>query len=69
LESGDPNCSICSDEFNTPIILDCQHIFCNECISRWFLNEKTCPICRKEHKDAGNFEYYNGSTNIGFSFF
>lgn len=23
-----------------------QHIFCEECISHWFNQEKTCPLCR-----------------------
>ncbi|XP_048412990.2 E3 ubiquitin-protein ligase RNFT1 [Stegostoma tigrinum] len=39
-------CPICQTEFREPILLLCQHIFCEECISLWFNREKTCPLCR-----------------------
>ncbi|XP_078404350.1 E3 ubiquitin-protein ligase RNFT1 isoform X1 [Cetorhinus maximus] len=39
-------CPICQTEFREPILLVCQHIFCEECISLWFNREKTCPLCR-----------------------
>ncbi|GCB77686.1 E3 ubiquitin-protein ligase RNFT1 [Scyliorhinus torazame] len=39
-------CPICQTEFREPILLICQHIFCEECISLWFNREKTCPLCR-----------------------
>ncbi|XP_078278317.1 E3 ubiquitin-protein ligase RNFT1 isoform X1 [Rhinoraja longicauda] len=44
-DSGDI-CPICQTEFREPILLICQHIFCEECISLWFNQEKTCPLCR-----------------------
>ncbi|ELV11288.1 RING finger and transmembrane domain-containing protein 1 [Tupaia chinensis] len=42
----DDICSICQAEFQKPILLICQHIFCEECITLWFNREKTCPLCR-----------------------
>ncbi|GCC30227.1 E3 ubiquitin-protein ligase RNFT1 isoform X2 [Chiloscyllium punctatum] len=44
-EAGDI-CPICQTEFREPLLLICQHIFCEECISLWFNREKTCPLCR-----------------------
>ncbi|XP_038615788.1 E3 ubiquitin-protein ligase RNFT1 [Tachyglossus aculeatus] len=43
---ADDLCSICQAEFQKPILLICQHIFCEECISLWFTRERTCPLCR-----------------------
>jgi len=48
---GTKECSICLEEYNTNdniIILDCNHIFHRECISKWFHNKdiKNCPLCR-----------------------
>lgn len=39
-------CPMCLDRFCDPIILSCKHIFCDECISKWFNQERTCPMCR-----------------------
>lgn len=39
-------CPICQAEFREPVLLTCQHVFCEECISLWFNREKTCPLCR-----------------------
>ena len=25
----------------------CNHKFCIMCISKWFLNKNTCPLCRR----------------------
>lgn len=45
MEAGDI-CPICQADFKQPRVLLCQHIFCEECISHWFNQEKTCPLCR-----------------------
>jgi hypothetical protein len=41
-------CPIC---FEKPVKkcreLNCNHIFCYECIDKWFKNNNTCPICKK----------------------
>ena len=43
------NCSICFENMNDNIKLNCNHIYCENCIKKW-LTEKsnTCPICRTE---------------------
>ena len=43
-------CVICIDDvpMNKPMIrLDCKHVYCEECISKWFNNNKICPQCRE----------------------
>jgi len=68
LESGN-ECVICRDAYVTPIKLECNHIFCEDCIEEWFKREKTCPICRHEIKSAGKLLYADGSTNITIALF
>ena len=44
-------CSICYCEFETGTKirkLYCNHDYHSKCIKKWLLNEKTCPICKKE---------------------
>jgi len=43
-----PDCPVCYDNHVKPVTLDCQHIFCEVCISEWLDKEKTCPVCRSE---------------------
>ena len=50
----DEGCSICiSDvEINKLMIrLDCNHVFCRECIIKWFEKKVTCPMCRKVYNN------------------
>ncbi|XP_054986119.1 E3 ubiquitin-protein ligase RNFT1 [Sorex araneus] len=58
----DDICSICQAEFQKPILLICQHIFCEECISIWFTREKTCPLCRTVISDHIN-KWKDGATS------
>ncbi|KAM4843690.1 E3 ubiquitin-protein ligase RNFT1 isoform 1-T6 [Thomomys bottae] len=55
-------CSICQAEFQKPILLICQHIFCEECITLWFNREKTCPLCRTVISDQIN-KWKDGATS------
>jgi len=42
-------CGICIEDNETGIQLECNHIFCKDCLKRWLTeNKKTCPVCRKE---------------------
>jgi hypothetical protein len=55
------SCSICIEILSTPIILNCKHSFCHDCISNWINNGKECPLCRKkinksELKESKNLE-------------
>jgi Ring finger domain len=31
--------------------LQCSHVFCIDCIDRWFMYHSTCPICKFNFKD------------------
>ena len=42
-------CSICLNKENKEImILICNHNFHSECLQKWLVRNKKCPICRKE---------------------
>jgi len=43
-------CSICY-ESNINYTTDCNHDFCNQCITSWLLSNNNCPLCRKEFYD------------------
>ena len=51
------NCPICLnsiDELNK-CIMSCNHVFCRECIHKWFDKKKiSCPNCRDEIKSYQN---------------
>ncbi|XP_072099004.1 E3 ubiquitin-protein ligase RNFT1 isoform X1 [Mobula birostris] len=66
-EAGDV-CPICQTEFREPILLVCQHIFCEECISLWFNQEKTCPLCRTVILDYVQ-PWRNGATSTHLQFY
>lgn len=63
-EDGSLVCVICYDkigETNTegqresPVQLECQHLFGNICLDKWLSKKRKCPICRSEVKmDAGS---------------
>lgn len=47
IKTCDENCPICHCEFENPIITDCGHHFCYDCINQVLdFNKKECPICR-----------------------
>ena len=47
IKISDETCPICHCEFEDPIITDCGHHFCYECINQVLeFNKKECPICR-----------------------
>ena len=39
-------CPICYDNYTNPIMLDCTHVFCGECLMGWMRNGNVCPTCR-----------------------
>lgn len=51
-------CNICTETFvgNRPRIISCGHVFCENCIKRWWDEEPrnsifgTCPVCRRFYK-------------------
>ena len=40
------DCNICYEKSN--IITNCNHQFCNECITIWLKNKNNCPYCRSK---------------------
>lgn len=49
IHNADETCSICIDNFNIKtkcIVLPCTHLFHQDCISKWLLQNDSCPICR-----------------------
>ncbi len=50
-ELKDQSCAVCKSEYSlgercSKIL--CNHIFHTKCITPWFKNNNTCPICRKK---------------------
>lgn len=44
-------CPICVEVFRVDddiLVLECEHIFHYTCAMKWFLINKSCPICRRE---------------------
>ncbi|XP_032563243.1 E3 ubiquitin-protein ligase RNFT1 [Chiroxiphia lanceolata] len=65
---SDDICPICQADFQKPILLICQHTFCEECISLWFNREKTCPLCRTVISDHVN-KWKDGATSMHLQIF
>jgi hypothetical protein len=41
-------CSICLEPVDTPYwLLDCQHVFHQDCLRKWFASKDECPVCRQ----------------------
>jgi len=53
-------CPICLDnlskaEYNRKI-RKCNHIFCGECIERWLVDHRICPVCKQDVPDESQEE-------------
>ncbi|XP_050068970.1 E3 ubiquitin-protein ligase RNFT1 [Anopheles maculipalpis] len=62
LQACGGQCSICHDNFNSPVLLECNHIFCELCVGTWFDREQTCPLCRAKIVDDPS--YRDGATTL-----
>ncbi|KAL7742741.1 hypothetical protein ACLKA6_003309 [Drosophila palustris] len=67
LDAADSMCPICNDPYNAPIILECRHIFCDQCVRTWFKREPTCPMCRAKVSDDPKWQ--DGSTTTFFQLY
>ncbi|KAI3800047.1 hypothetical protein L1987_35354 [Smallanthus sonchifolius] len=67
-EAGDV-CAICQEKMQSPILLRCKHIFCEDCVSEWFERERTCPLCRALVRPADIQSFGDGSTSMFFQLF
>jgi Ring finger domain len=45
------SCSICFEDFTiknrVKLLTECGHEYHDQCINKWFENEKRCPVCNK----------------------
>ena len=63
-------CSICFEDINEndKNILNCNHIYHEKCIEKWFSINHQCPLCRKSKfdKTIKDFEenYYKNNLKI-----
>ena len=39
-------CSVCMGVPSSPVLKQCEHIFCDGCIKTWLENAGACPCCR-----------------------
>ncbi|KAJ8466696.1 hypothetical protein OPV22_029248 [Ensete ventricosum] len=63
-------CAICLERMRSSIVLHCQHVFCDDCISRWFVSGRTCPLCRAQiRRPAALRSYADGSTSLTYQLF
>lgn len=67
LDAADSMCPICNDPYNSPVILECHHIFCSECVQTWFKREPTCPMCRAKVSDDPHWQ--DGSTTTAYQLY
>jgi len=64
LNTGDEECPICKEDHKNAIKLDCNHCFCEECVSQWLERNLSCPLCRANVKKAGRGSFSDGSTSL-----
>lgn len=52
LLDSDWKCTICLDAADSiqdvRKITECGHCFCSQCIEKWFEENRSCPVCKKE---------------------
>lgn len=49
VENYNMQCTICL-ETSTNIRLPCDHYFHEKCLTKWFEQQPTCPVCRKNYE-------------------
>ena len=45
-------CSICLNSTKSRIKIQCEHVFCKECIIKWICVNRNCPMCRTDIEDT-----------------
>jgi hypothetical protein len=48
-------CTICKQPYQSPVSLECNHIFCFHCITTWADENASCPLCRCELRSVQSF--------------
>ncbi len=60
-------CCICNEAVRKPaIVLECSHIFCEDCLQEWLDRENTCPLCRRQTRSLNPVPacYRDGHTSL-----
>ncbi|KAF6028505.1 RNFT2 [Bugula neritina] len=68
LEDSEGICPVCHEDYSDPLILGCNHVFCEECVLIWFDKETSCPMCRTKIITEDN-SFRDGSSCGGVHFF
>lgn len=60
-------CSICLDNYDQPVMLSCCYsIFCAQCIIKWQVAQRKCPMCRSNafqvHRISSSGKEFDTST-------
>ncbi|TKA27788.1 hypothetical protein B0A50_04889 [Salinomyces thailandicus] len=45
-QDGPKICVICQSTFENGVLTVCGHQYCKECIQHWWLEHRTCPVCK-----------------------
>ncbi|XP_025080951.1 E3 ubiquitin-protein ligase TRIM33-like isoform X3 [Pomacea canaliculata] len=47
VQAHERECAVCTNDFTTPKILPCGHLFCRECVISWMdsKSDAGCPLC------------------------
>uniref|UniRef100_T1PI99 Ring finger domain protein n=1 Tax=Musca domestica TaxID=7370 RepID=T1PI99_MUSDO len=67
LDAAGTVCPICHDAYTTPVVLECSHIFCDDCVNTWFKREQTCPMCRAKVSEDPTWQ--DGATTFFYQMF
>ncbi|KAJ8281419.1 hypothetical protein GJAV_G00067450 [Gymnothorax javanicus] len=45
------SCPVCSEIFRDPVVLNCSHSFCKDCVQQYWEQKgsQECPVCRRRH--------------------
>lgn len=46
-------CSVCLEDLDAGVPLECGHAFHYECIVEWLRHGSTCPVCRSPVAERG----------------
>lgn len=59
-KSSNPRiCVICQCQFEIGVLTVCGHQYCKECIGHWWIQHRTCPVCKRRltQTDFHNITY------------